>query len=98
MRAYGGFAVSLLAASLVLGTAQVSRAEEEPQAEEESGSRISGIVQLDFTNAYFFRGILNSRSAFIFQPWAELYFTLYSSEEGLIRDVTVGMGSLSVEF
>jgi hypothetical protein len=50
------------------------------------------VVQFDFTNAYFFRGILNERDDFIFQPWAELYLNLYSSETGPIRDLTIGFG------
>lgn len=60
--------------------------------EEEGGSRFSGIIQADFTNAYFFRGILNERDGFIVQPWAELYASLYSAEEGPIRDLSVGFG------
>ncbi len=39
-------------------------------------SRLSGILQLDLTNAYFFRGILNERDGLIAQPWAELYVSL----------------------
>jgi len=61
-------------------------------AAEEDGSRISGILQIDFTNAYFFRGIMNERDGFIGQPWGELYFNLFSADEGLVRDVTIGGG------
>jgi len=55
-------------------------------------SRFSGIAQLDLTNAYYFRGILNENDGLIAQPWGELYMNLYSSEDGLIRDVTAGVG------
>ena len=55
-------------------------------------SRLSGILQLDLTNAYFFRGILQERDGLIAQPWAELYVSLYSAEDGPIRDVTLGAG------
>ena len=55
-------------------------------------SRFSGIAQLDLTNAYYFRGILNENDGLIAQPWGELYFNAYSSEDGLIRDVTFGVG------
>jgi hypothetical protein len=79
----------LLAALLVLGAGSPALADEEGGG---LGSRISGVVQFDFTNAYFFRGILNERDDFIFQPWAELYLNLYSSETGPIRDVTIGFG------
>jgi hypothetical protein len=62
-------------------------------AQDEDTSPISGIVQLDVTNAYYFRGILQEREGVILQPWAELYFNLYSSEDGFIRDVTIGAGA-----
>jgi hypothetical protein len=55
-------------------------------------SRFSGIAQLDLTNAYFFRGLLNEKRGAIVQPWGELYANLYASDEGLIRDVTAGVG------
>jgi len=55
-------------------------------------SRFSGIFQLDVTNAYFFRGILQEREGILLQPWAELYYSLYSSEDGFLRDVSVGGG------
>jgi hypothetical protein len=54
--------------------------------------RFSGIVQLDLTNAYYFRGILQEKDGFIAQPWGEAYFSLYGSDDGFIRDVTLGFG------
>jgi hypothetical protein len=55
-------------------------------------SPFSGMVQLDVTNAYFFRGILQEREGVILQPWTELYFNLYSADDGFIRDITIGGG------
>lgn len=81
---------ALLAPSVRALAQEVTEVEEETT--EEDASRWSGTVQFDFTNAYFFRGLLNERSDFIWQPWAELYLNLYSSDEGLIRDVSVGIG------
>jgi hypothetical protein len=60
--------------------------------EEEETSRFSGAFQLDVTNAYFFRGILQEREGVILQPWLELYANLYSSETGFVRDLTIGAG------
>jgi hypothetical protein len=66
----------------------------EPEAAEPEGflSHFSGSAQADFTNAYFFRGILQERDGFIAQPWGELYYSLYSSEDGFIRDFSIGGG------
>src|SRR5688572_14702073 len=61
-------------------------------AQEEETSRFSGAFQLDVTNAYYFRGILQEREGVILQPWLELYANLYSADDGLVRDVTVGAG------
>jgi hypothetical protein len=63
-----------------------------PAAHADDESRFSGVAQLDITNAYYFRGILNENDGFIAQPWGELYFSLYSSDDGFLRDVTAGFG------
>lgn len=88
---------TLLAATLALllcipAAAQEDAQESAPEEEEESTGRFSGIIQADFTNAYVFRGIMQERHGFIAQPWAELYFSLFSSDDGPIRDVTIGGG------
>lgn len=74
-------ALALVAA---LATPSLGRAEGE--------SRFSGIAQLDVTNAYIFRGIMQEKRGLIAQPWGEAYVNLYSSDTGLIRDVTAGFG------
>jgi hypothetical protein len=78
-------------------TEPIQKTEEARQAEEaadqeEEESRFSGIFQVDFSNAYFFRGILQERDSFIAQPWLEGYFSLWGSEDGFIRDISIGAG------
>ena len=62
-------------------------------AADDLASRFSGVFQVDFTNAYYFRGILQEREGTIFQPWAEGYFSLYSSDTGPSRSVSIGAGT-----
>ncbi len=78
---------SALLAALSLGLSAPASAQEDALLD-----RFSGVVQLDVTNAYFFRGILQEREGVQIQPWTELYYSLYSSEDGFLRDVTVGGG------
>jgi hypothetical protein len=88
----------LLAATLTQAISAAAEETEETQAiekteaEEEPESRFSGIIQADFTNVYFFRGILNERNSFIAQPWGEVYYSVYDSEDCFIRNVTFGFG------
>jgi hypothetical protein len=79
---------TLLAMALALGLSAPAHAEE-------AEDRFSGIFQLDVTNAYYFRGILQEREGVILQPWTELYYSLYSDEDGFLRDVTIGAGMWS---
>ncbi len=72
--------------------AEAAEAEEEGAEQEGFLSRFSGVIQADFTNAYFFRGILQERDSFIAQPWGEGYFSFYQSEDGFLRDASVGAG------
>lgn len=69
----------------------------EPEAPEEEADgpnqgRVSLLIQNDFTNAYIFRGIMNEKKGFIWQPWAELWFSLYESDEGPFRSLSFGTG------
>src|SRR5262245_41226402 len=97
----------MLLAALALGCAGPALADDEestgtaaPGARaEKSGEpggllvgRRTGSVQWDSTNAYFFRGILQERRGYIAEPWGELYYSLYSSEDGFIRDFSIGSG------
>jgi hypothetical protein len=94
----GRFAAPL-AALLVLAPVAPALAQDETGAATPAGAEpaeeeswFSGLLQVDFTNAYYFNGILNEDQGFIAQPWLELYATLYSSDDGLIREVGVGGG------
>ena len=51
------------------------------RAESPNKGRLSLSVGSDFTTAYFFRGILQERDGFIWQPYGELGFNLYTAEE-----------------
>lgn len=88
-----GFATALASVALLASPALAEDgAPEEQPAGEEDSSPFSGIVQVDLTSAYFFRGIMNERDGWIWQPWAELYYSAYSADDGFIRDVTFGAG------
>lgn len=63
-------------------------------AEDEEGpnkGRVSFSIASDITNAYFFRGILNERDGFIWQPYGDLNFNLYEGE-GAVSTVDLGFG------
>jgi len=89
-----GFRTLFLAAAVALAGGPVLADEPAPEAEAEEGplSRFSGSIQADFTNVYFFRGILQERNGLVAQPWGELYYALYQSETGFIRDFSIGGG------
>jgi hypothetical protein len=53
--------------------------------------RVSFSLTNDFTSAYFFRGILQERNGFIWQPSAEIAFDLWSGD-GPLSSVSLGMG------
>lgn len=66
----------------------------EGEAEEAEGpnkGRISFTVGNDFTNAYFFRGILQEKHGFIWEPSAELSINLYEGD-GVLQSLNAGMG------
>lgn len=61
------------------------------QAGENKG-RISLSAGVDFTTAYFFRGILQEDGGFIAQPYGDVTISLYEGEEGLNSvGATLGM-------
>ena len=74
----------------VLGTPQ-------PQEKEDDGKvnkgRISLSVVSDFTTAYMFRGILQERNGFIWQPAAEIGINLYEGDEdSAFPTIDLGLG------
>jgi len=48
---------------------------------------------MDFTTAYFFRGILQERNGFIWQPHGEIDYHIYKNENGLLTDFTIYAGN-----
>lgn len=88
MRRSGTCAVAA-AGLLAFGLASPVLAED---AEPGPFSGFSGSMGVDFTNAYIFRGIVQEDSGFIAQPWAELRYKLFESDDGPIRSVSVGGG------
>ncbi len=102
----GGSALALLVAAVAPASAAepVPRSYDEgadtlgtpePEAETEAKGpnrgRISFSVGNDFTTAYFFRGILQERNGFIWEPYAELAINLFAGD-GLLSTVDAGMG------
>lgn len=66
----------------------------EPQEEEAEGpnrGRISFTLTNDFVTAYMFRGILQERNGFIWQPAVDIGFTLYEGD-GPLSSVALGFG------
>jgi hypothetical protein len=51
------------------------------RAESPNKGLVSLSVGSDFTTAYFFRGILQERDGFIWQPYGELGFNLFTADE-----------------
>ena len=68
-----------------------------PEPKEEEGQtgpnhgRLSFSLTNDFTTAYFFRGILQERNGFIWQPSAGLAFNLWNGD-GPLNSVSLGFG------
>jgi hypothetical protein len=66
----------------------------EPQEAEEKGPNLGRVhfsLTNDFTTAYFFRGILQERNGFIWQPSAQLDFHLWEGD-GILNSVSLGFG------
>lgn len=72
----------------VLGTPETQDEDEGPNR-----GRISLTLVNDFTTAYFFRGILQERNGFIWQPAAEIGFNLWEGDEdSIFTSVDFGVG------
>jgi len=82
-----GWALSLSMLTLLLASPMLA---DDPAPKETP--LITGVAQLDVTNAYYFRGILQEKQGAVLEPWMELYANLYSSEDGFLRGVTLGAG------
>ncbi len=78
-----GAGAFVLAGGLAAGSAQAQT----------SAGRVSFTTGVDFSHAYFFRGIRQEREGFIAQPYGDMNFDLYSNPEGLgITSVTFTLG------
>lgn len=56
--------------------------------------RVAFSLGMDFTTAYFFRGILQERDGFIWQPYGGVGFTLFEgSDEDVIDNLVFNLGS-----
>jgi hypothetical protein len=57
---------------------------------------VSFAIGSDITNAYYFRGILQERNGFIWQPWGEVTFTLWEAAENqqsFVTDFSATLGT-----
>lgn len=61
------------------------------EAEGPNRGRLSMVVNNDFTTAYMFRGILQERNGFIWQPSIDLALNLYQGD-GIVSSVDLGFG------
>ena len=74
----------------VLGTPQPQEKEDDAKVNK---GRISLSVVNDFTTAYMFRGILQERNGFIWQPSAEIGFNLFEGgEDSAFPSIDLGLG------
>ena len=84
-RSYSGtppaFAPEVEPEEVVVGEEVVAPpAEPCPECAVDNGA-VSFAVGSDFTNAYFFRGVVQEKNGLVWQPWAEVSFTLWEAPE-----------------
>ena len=77
----------LVAAFLLTGLATPAAAQDSPNA---GDVHVSGA--LDFSNAYFFRGIRQETEGYIIQPYLDLGLTLFKGE-GSLKTFTLNVGT-----
>src|SRR5205085_11396976 len=58
-----------------------------------NNGNLSLTLQNDFTTAYYFRGILQENDDMIWEPSIGIGLKLYSSEDGVLRTASVGVGT-----
>lgn len=87
---------SILTLSLFAGLAIAQDASSESvaaPAPEASADRIHAAAGVDFTNKYFFRGIVQERSGFIVQPWASVSLDLMKNDSWELQGTLGTWGS-----
>lgn len=73
-------------------TGSLPQETEEPAAPNKG--RVAFSLGMDFTTAYFFRGILQERDGFIWQPYGGVGITLYEGAEGdFVNSLIFNVGS-----
>lgn len=72
--------ITILASALVMAGLLFSTSE--VRAGENKG-RISLNAGVDFSHAYYFRGIIQTNKSFVAQPYGDVTFNLYEGENGL---------------
>lgn len=77
-----------MAGSLLMGTGQAMAQEDVAM----NNGNVAVEAGADITTAYYFRGIIQEDQGFIFQPWIDLSFTVFSAEDGPVTGVVVGGG------
>ncbi len=84
-----------LSAGMTVGAMIISFASTPAAAAEEDPNTgaLSFTFNNDLTHAYFFRGILQERDNFIWQPSLDLSLNVYSCEDGALRSADVGFGT-----
>lgn len=90
-----GLADEIEAEEVIVGEEVVQPAEPCPECAVNNGS-VSFSIQNDFTNMYFFRGILQEKKGFIWQPGGEVNWALWEAAEGdqtPFSDVTLTVGT-----
>ncbi len=90
------FADEIEAEEVIVGEEIVAPpAEPCPECAVNNGS-VSIAIGNDMTNAYFFRGILQQKTGFIWQPWGEVSFGLYEAgadSDSAVSDVSLTIGT-----
>lgn len=89
------FADEIEAEEVIVGEEIVAPVEPCPECAINNGSVTVGIGN-DFTNAYFFRGILQEKTGFIWQPWGEVTWAVFQAgedDQSGVSEVTVTAGS-----
>ena len=78
----GGSATRACAALAVVGIG-LGTAAPQPVLAQENDSRVAATIGMDFSHAYFFRGIKQETRGLIAQPYVDASFSLLQRDEGL---------------
>jgi hypothetical protein len=75
----------------IAGTTTATGKETKPVVEQVKESFISGDIGINVVSQYVSRGLIFENQGAILQPYADLYFKLYSGE-GFVNEVTLALG------